>query len=206
MKRKIFLVLSVMLWLGSSNLLAQRKLEQIDPERKEEEKRKKEEDERADSGGPKWYENVSFGGNIGGFLSNTGSMLALQPMAFYRFTEKTYAGVGLSYYYWSRTYNSSSGKITLEDNAYGGNIFARQLLFDQFFVHGEYMPLNYKVYNPNTNRVQREWVSALLVGGGVNQMFSERSGVYLAVLYDLMWDVNKSFNNSPVNIRTGFYF
>lgn len=206
MKRKIYLILCFVLWTGGSELMAQRKLEQIDPEKKEEEKRQKEEQEQAKAGQPKWYENVSFGGNIGGFLSNAGSMVSLQPMAFYRITEKTSAGVGLSYYYWSRTYNLSTGKITLEDHAYGGNIFARQLLFDQFFAHAEYMPLNYKVYDPNTNRVQREWVSALLIGGGVNQMFGERSGAYVVVLYDVMYDVNKSFSNSPLNIRTGFFF
>ncbi len=206
MIKKIFIIILLLCFVASANVYGQRKLEQLDPEKVEEEqqvKKKEEEDKRM---GPKWYDKVSFGGNIGGSFSNYGSFFTVQPMAFYRFTDMTLVGAGLTYYYWSRDYISALGTVNISDNAYGANIFARQVLFESVFAHAEYMPLNFKVYNTTTADINREWVSAFYLGGGINQPISERANVYFLVLYDLLHDPNRSFRNSPLDFRSGFYF
>ena len=190
----------------SITVFAQRKLEQIDPEKKEEQQKAHQQKETDRASKPRWTENFSFGGNLGGNISNLGSFITVQPMAFYRFTDLTLAGAGLTYYYWSRDFQTTQGKVTFSDNAYGLNLFARQLLFEPAFVHTEFMPLNFSVYDVNTRESRREWVSAFYVGGGVNQAISDRASMYIMILYDAMHDPNKSFRSSPLDFRTGFYF
>ncbi|MES2691809.1 MAG: hypothetical protein V4658_15505 [Bacteroidota bacterium] len=193
--------------ISAACVFAQRKVEQIDPEKQAEKAAQQQQADRDKASGPKWYDNVSFGGNLGGGLGSGGAFFMVQPMAFYRITESTMAGLGISYYYWSQDYiNSLNQKSTISDNAYGFNIFARQKLFDPVFVHAEYMPLNFKVYNQQSNEINREWVSSLYIGGGINQEISDRSAIYLVVLYDVLYDANRSFRGSPVDIRTGIYF
>jgi hypothetical protein len=205
MKLKFLLILTLLSF--STVLFAQRKVEQIDPEKQAEETADKERLEKERSGSPKWRDNVSFGGNLGGGIGNGSSFFMVQPMAFYRFTDRTMAGAGISYYYWSLTYyNSVGAKSTLSDNAYGFNIFGRQQLFDPVFVHVELMPLNFKVYDQKSNEIRREWVPSLYLGGGIRQTTSDRSGFYFVVLYDVLYNEGKSFRGSPIDLRTGFYF
>jgi hypothetical protein len=190
----------------SNVVFAQRKLEQIDPEKKEEQQKEEQQKQASKASRPKWFDKVSFGGNVGGTISNLGSFFTVQPMAFYRFSDVTLAGAGATYYYWSRDFQTTQGKVSFSDNAYGLNLFARQLLFDPAFVHAEYMPLNFSVYDVNTRDSRREWVSAFYLGGGVNQSISDRSSIYIMILYDVLHDPNKSFRASPLDFRTGFYF
>ena len=190
----------------SNTAFAQRKLEQIDPEKKEDQQKAQQQKEIDRAAKPRWTENFSFGGNLGGNISNLGSFITVQPMAFYRFTDLTIAGAGITYYYWSRDFQTAQGKVTFSDNAFGLNLFARQLLFEPAFVHAEYMPINFSVYDVNTRESKREWVSAFYVGGGINQTISSRASMYIMILYDVLHDTNKSFRSSPLDFRTGFYF
>ena len=199
------LVLTCCLALANG-VYAQRKVEQIDPEKTEEAKQKQEQQEKEKAQGPKWSDKLSYGGNVGAYFSSGGSLVNLQPTLFYRFTDNTIGGIGGSYYYWSRTYATGTGNQTYSDYALGYNIFARQILLDGIFAHAEYMPLNYNVYDPSTRKISKQWVDAFLVGAGTNSTTSKRSGFYFAVLYDLLYDANKSLSATPLHIRTGFYF
>lgn len=199
-----FLIISICL---SNLVFAQRKLEQMDPEKKEEQQKQEAEKAASRSGRPAWMDKVSFGGNIGGNIASWGSFFVAQPMALYRFTDMTMAGVGGTYMYSSRNYQTTLGqRLTLSDNIYGLNIFARQLLFDPAFAHVEYNPLNFSVFNTTNGDSKRNWVNAFYLGGGINQAISDRSSVYIMILYDVLHDPNKSFRASPLDFRTGFYF
>lgn len=205
MKLKSFLILLASIIAVSAS--AQRKVEQIDPEKQAEKAAEEQQEERSRASRPKWYDDVSFGGNLGGGLGGGGAFFMVQPTAYYRITESTMAGLGVSYYYWSQDFLSYSGvKYTVSDHAYGINLFARQKLFDPVFAHVEYMPLNFKVFNQYTNETKREWVPSLYVGGGINQEISDRSAIYFVILYDVLYKFERSFRGSPIDIRTGFYF
>lgn len=210
MRNMIKIKLAVVLisaMISAGSLYAQRKVEQIDPEKEAEQKASEQQAERERRSGPRWYDKVSFGGNLGGGIGSGGSFFTIQPMAFYRITDNTMAGVGLSYYYWSLQYFTSAGsKVSISDNAYGFNLFAQQQLFDPVFLHAELMPLNFSVYNQNNNELERQWISSLYLGGGIRQRISDRSGFYFLVLYDVLYNEYKSFRGSPLDLRTGFYF
>jgi hypothetical protein len=199
------LVLTCCLALANS-LYAQRKVEQLDPEKTEEAKQKQAQNEKEEAKLPKWFDKLSYGGNVGAYFSSGGSMVNLQPTLFYRYTDNTIGGIGGSYYYWSRTYATGAGNQTYSDDAFGFNLFVRQIVFDGIFAHAEYMPLNYNVYDASTRKISKQWVDAFLVGAGTNNATSKRSGFYFAVLYDLLYDVNKSLSATPLHLRTGFYF
>jgi len=199
-----FLIISICL---SNLVFAQRKLEQIDPEKKEEQQKQEAEKATSRSNRPDWMDKVSFGGNIGGNIASWGSFFVAQPMALYRFTDMTMAGVGGTYMYSSRNYQTTLGqRLTLSDNIYGLNIFARQLLFDPAFAHVEYNPLNFSVFNSTTGDSKRNWVNAFYIGGGINQVVSDRSSIYIMILYDVLHDPNRSFRQTPIDFRTGFFF
>lgn len=204
MKRAFTLVVLMIFFAWGNMLFAQRKIQQIDPEAEE----KKQQAETTESNNSKaWLDNFSYGGNVGAFFGSGGSLVALQPQLFYRITDNSIVGTGLSYYYWQQKYIDIFNKqVTVSDNAYGFNLFGRQQLFDPIFVHAEYMPMNFKVYQPLANDFKREWVSSFYVGGGLNTSISNRSGYYFVVLYDLLYNTQKSFRASPIDIRTGFYF
>ncbi len=198
------IILSVFLLSIACNveLWAQRKVEQIDPEKEEVQKSKPTPTKKN-----QWKEKISYGGNVGALFGNTGSLITLQPMALYRFTDNTFFGAGVSYYYWQLKYTNSLNQVqTVSDNAYGLNLFARQQLFDPLFAHVEFMPMNFKVYEPSGNDFKRQWVGSFYVGGGINQRFSDRGGYYIMFLYDLLYNETRSFRVSPVDLRTGFYF
>ena len=54
----------------TNTVFAQRKLEQIDPEKKEEQQKVQQQKEADRSSNTRWKENFSFGGNLGGNISN----------------------------------------------------------------------------------------------------------------------------------------
>jgi hypothetical protein len=197
----------IIVFFLSNLVFAQRKLEQIDPEKKEEQQKQEAEKTANRSGRSEWMDKVSFGGNIGGNIASWGSFFVAQPMALFRFTDMTMAGFGGTYMYSSRNYQTTLGqRLTLSDNIYGLNIFARQLLFEPAFAHVEYNPLNFSVFNSTSGDSKRNWVNAFYIGGGVNQAISDRSSIYIMILYDVLHDPNRSFRQTPIDFRTGFFF
>lgn len=203
MMKKLGFVTFMLLQLFTLDLLAQRQVEQIDPEKEEEQKRSA----STSRVRPLWMENVSFGGNIGGTIGTNAGFFTAQPTLFYRINENAMAGAGITYYYWQQQFIlSNNTKFTVSDHAYGLNLFARQQVFDPAFVHVEYMPMNFTVLNRTTGQEKREWVNSIYLGGGINQRFSDRGGVYILVLYDVLYNAERSFRTSPLDVRTGFYF
>lgn len=203
MMKKLGYVTFMLLQLFTLDLLAQRQVEQIDPEKEEEQKRAA----STSRVRPEWMERVSFGGNIGGTIGTNEGFFTAQPTLFYRINDNAMAGAGITYYYWEQQFLlSNNTKLTVSDHAYGLNLFARQQLFDPAFVHIEYMPMNFTVLNRNTGQEKREWVNSFYLGGGINQRFTDRGGIYILVLYDVLYNAERSFRLSPLDVRTGFYF
>lgn len=166
-----------------------------------------------------WKENVSFGGNIWAQIGNSNgqgyTLLLLQPMAFYKFTENTIAGLGVTYIYINQTLQYSNQKYESSNNIYGFNILGRQILFGPVFAQAEYCPLNFESMN-GYGDTKRVWAQSLLVGGGVRQEMGN-GAMYATFMYDLLWkefdylhaspdQYNTTFYNSPFRFNVGFMF
>lgn len=198
--RKLFFIITLLLTLVSYDSRGQRKLKEMDSDKQAQK------DEMADEGKEPWTDKISYGGNIGATFGTGFSSVLLQPLAFYSITEKTMAGAGFTYIYWSQKYTYAGKTETFSDNVYGLNLFARQVLFDPLFIHAEYNPLNFTFFNYQTLQEERIWQNAFYLGGGLQQRFNDRGGYYIMLLYDVMWDANRSFYPTPYDIRMGFYF
>jgi hypothetical protein len=210
MIRNQILILTVLLSLCTSKSFAQRKLQEMDPDKQAQKDRFR--DENAES----WRDKISYGGNLmGGFGSGSGFLL-LQPQVFYRIVPQTILGTGITYIYWSQKFinTSTNQSTTISDNAFGLNLFARQTLFGPVFVHAEYMPMNFTSYN-RYGEEKRVWGHSAYLGGGYSSANNQQAGFYVLVLYDLLWKqddlsdpkaFSKTFYASPWNMRFGFMF
>ncbi len=136
-----------------------------------------------------------FGGNFSAGFSDGGGMLLLQPLAGYLLKPKTMLGGGFTYIYYAQTYRG----IKYESSIYGPQVFARQGLISSIQAHAEYMPINLQSY---TKKDQRDWLHQLYLGGG---MMPDK-GVYILVLYNVLYDINTSPFGSPWDFRVGLMF
>jgi hypothetical protein len=199
MKKYISLILLALLCCPGS-VWAQRRMKQMDSEKQEQEDKAKEYESEP------WYDKLRFGGNVGASFGSGYTAVLLQPLAFYQLREKTMVGAGVTYYYWSYKVILNNGQTkSISDNAYGFNLFSRQVLFDPIFAHVEWNPMNYTFYDRLNGEEKRIWKSSLFVGGGIQQT-AGRGGFYLMFLYDVLWNKDKSFSPIPYDIRMGFYF
>lgn len=190
----------------SQSTFAQRKLEQIAPEKEAEIKNEKQLEEINKNRTPKWYSKLNYGVSASMYFSNYGNQFSVEPIAIYPINEILSAGAGLSFYYYSLDNNTTSGKQTYSNFAFGTSAFCRLKVFDNIFAQAEYMPMNTSVYDFMTKTEQRQWVNSFLVGGGQIQSFTDHSGAYFIILYDLLHDVQRSFSPSPIHIRVGLFF
>ncbi len=190
-----------LLFFGVQHAQAQRKLKQMDADKQKEEDKYKEDTKQPLS------ERFSYGGNIGAQFGTGYSSFLLQPLVFFKAAEKTTLGGGFTYSYWSQKYTGAGGRTeTYSDNVLGLNLFARQTLFEPLFVHVEYNPINFTLYDYVTRKEERIWHHAFYVGGGLNQRFSGKGGYYIMLLYDVAWNANRTFYPTPYDMRMGFYF
>jgi hypothetical protein len=191
MKTKLFLSLCLLIY--SSALFAQRKMTQMDSDKQQQE------DEAKDYERKPWRDKVSFGGNIwaqfGSYDGGSYSMFLLQPMVFYKFTDKSIGGAGITYMYMNQTEQYGNMKYEFSDNIYGFDLIFRQLIIGPAFVQAEYAPLNFTAMNSRGN-TKRMWANSLLLGGGIAQEMGTNGVAYASIMYDVMW---KQFTYDPTN-------
>lgn len=138
----------------------------------------------------------------GGFGLQFGSvtLIELSPLVGYKVTPKF--GIGLSptykYYSYKNSYYSSS---RLENNVYGGSIFARYMILENIFAHAEYESLFYNIKVPGYPIDMRQY-NSVLVGGGYRQQIGSNAAMNLMVLWNLNDTPDSPYTN-PV-IRIGF--
>ncbi len=187
------------------SLFAQRKIQKMDSD-----KQQKEDEMKKDNSEP-WTDKIKYGGGISAMFG-TYSYFHIQPWIGYKVSERFMPGAGITYIYQSMNIGSSAGQFTVSDNAYGLNFFAKEQLFGNVALFGEYAPINFKSYNGYYNDPpKRVWGNQLFLGGGAFQ-----SNYYFVVLYDLLWtayDVNANlstysttFRPTPLDFRVGFIF
>lgn len=138
-------------------------------------------DERSD-----WQERIFFGGNMGlQFGSQT--YVNLSPTMGYRLNNILSVGVGVSYIY-QKVFRTSF-------THYGGNVFARANITDQFFALAQYERLSIDVGFEG----RRVGLSSMLVGGGIQQPLGGNAVASITLLYNLSYKEDEpSVYNSPL--------
>jgi len=150
---------------------------------------------------PSFKDRIYFGGNFG---LQFGSITAIDvsPIVGYMITPKLSGGVGITYQYlkYKDRYNNAS----FSTNIYGGKVFGRYNLTQQFFAHSEYEVLSLEYFNVGEARRQRINVPGFFIGGGYFQPIGERAGISITALYNLLHDELRSPYRSPIVLRVGF--
>jgi hypothetical protein len=186
------LIAFIFLFIGNLSF-AQRKVKPLDEDLAKEQK-KYEDPYGKGLNSEKW----TFGGNFTGGLSNGGGMLLIQPAVGYNIKPKTMLGAGFTYIYFQQNYVGFKYK----SNIFGPQIFARQTLINNIFLHTEYNPISYPKIIDNKGNTRRDWIQQTWVGGGLNP----GKGAYFMVLYNVLYDTQNTFTGSPWDIRVGFFF
>lgn len=142
-------------------------------------------------------DRLFLGGNLGlQFGSQT--YIDVSPLLGYRVNDKLSVGVGATYIY----YRLKEANYSYSSSIYGGRMFARYFLYENFFAQFEPELLNMEVYNTNSNEYYRKNIFSPFIGGGYIQKFSEYSGIYIMLLYNINDTPDSPYQN-PV-IRIGF--
>ncbi|MBC7426120.1 MAG: hypothetical protein H7321_06255 [Bacteroidia bacterium] len=137
-------------------------------------------------------DRLSYGG-YGGLVIGTVTNISVAPTIGYKLTTKNTLGIGANYVYYSdRRYTP-----TYSTSIYGGNLFDRQFVTDQIFLHVEHQVLNYE-----DGTGHRGWNSYTLAGGG----YAPSQGVYIAILYIVDQPAQGIYGPVPLIIRFGFMF
>ncbi|UJP65246.1 hypothetical protein [Mongoliitalea daihaiensis] len=149
---------------------------------------------------PSLKDRMYVGGNFG-MSFGTITFIDLSPLAGVMITDKLSSGLGATYQYFN-----DSRFIGGSNSLFGGRVFSRFNIFPNVFLHAEYETLNFEVFNFSSDSFRREWVDALLVGGGYFMPFGNRGGVNFTFLYNLNFDIRRSPYNEPYVIRVGLVF
>ncbi len=137
-----------------------------------------------------------FGGGFGGGFSN-GWNINISPVAGYQFNDRLRAGLGVEYLYVNQRIGGAQNKYS----SFGPYAFSDYYISGPFFAHAEYQLQNFKF---NSQSFSAE---SLLIGGGYTQNFGRGPGLFLLVLYDVLYDINTPFRRSnPWIIRPGFVY
>jgi len=150
--------------------------------------------------GSDWKDRIYFGGNLGlqfGTITN----VEVSPLVGYRINERLSAGLGISYIYYKIDFDSGPD---FETNIYGGRIFGRYNITEQFFAQAEFESLNLEYVDRDTDRIIRDWVPGAFIGGGFFQPIGRNAGFSAMALYNLIYDDEKSPYNDPLVLRIGF--
>jgi hypothetical protein len=155
---------------------------------------------------PRFLDRMFFGGGLGLQFGDY-TVIDIAPIVGYKLTEKFSAGVGVTYIYehlkQSIVTTTNIYYLDYKTNIYGGSVFAKYYLFNDFFGYAEYGILNMDVPSPfSYNEFMRDNVESMLVGGGYREMLGGKVGLELEVLWDVLDEPYSPYGNGPI-IRAG---
>jgi len=142
-------------------------------------------------------DRIFLGGNLG-LQFGTITLIEISPLLGYKITDDFSAGIGFTYQY----YKDTRFNPDYSTNIFGGRIFARYYIYQDFFAHSEVEVLNYDAYYWPSNDKDNITITNVLVGGGYNQHVSQRASVSIMILWNLNEDINSLYSN-PI-FRVGF--
>jgi hypothetical protein len=158
--------------------------------------------EQSRAGNSKNPSKVFFGGGIGLGFAN-GWQINVSPFVGYKFTPKLWGGIGVDYYY--SEYKIKSLNIKDKYSAFGPRSFLLYYFTDVLNAQVEYQYIKYERSYGQNDKI-KENISSLLLGGGYTQRLGGRTGLRLEILYDVLYDEEKTFRNSPVVYRMNIIY
>lgn len=142
------------------------------------------------------------GGNLA-LNFGTSYYIDISPFLGYRFTPDLLLGLGLTYVYSGGTYQG--GKYS--NSYYGGRIFGRYRVYDNFYAIGELEFLNVPDFYTNTKSHElRRWLVSPMIGGGYVIPIGDRGGAQISMLYNLNYQPLYSPYPNALTIRAGVFF
>ncbi|MCF8298996.1 MAG: hypothetical protein K9J13_15715 [Saprospiraceae bacterium] len=153
---------------------------------------------------PTIFRDSFFTGGGLGFQFGTVTMLDISPLLGYRITEKLSVGVGFKYQY----YRYKDDLFEFSTSIYGGSIFSRYIIYDDFFAHAEFELLNYDAellgFSNITTTEKRITVESYLLGAGYRQRIGRNSYVNFLLLWNFNENVYSLYANPIVRIGVEF--
>jgi hypothetical protein len=152
--------------------------------------------------GRPFKDRITIGGDIGLSVGNQITYIRLAPMLGYLVSPKLTIGAGPSYQYYE-----DSNPPTFKSTIYGGAAFAQYFVFDGVFLQAQPEILNLEEidFTPSDNIGRdRITIPVLLLGGGYSQRSANGSGFFIALLYDVVGDLNSPYPNDLVFRVGGF--
>lgn len=139
-------------------------------------------------------EKLYFGGNLGAQFGSS-TIFEASPLIGYHLTDDVSVGIGATYLYYSEQFLN----YKFSTNVYGGRVFARYIVYEDFFVHGEDEILNIENFDfPG----RRTTINNLLAGIGYRQSAGDNSSMVIMALWNFT-DAKYSPYQNPI-IRVGF--
>lgn len=176
-----------------------------------------------------FIERISIGGALGLSFGSNSTLVDVSPIVGYSLTDNFIIGLGFTYKYYQyndfyQKVADISSYTDLKNNIYGGSIFARYFLtnigvpfIENMFLHVEVEPLIYTSdftslplsingdylgadgYYYNKEKDQITFTSYFL-GGGLRQMITQRSYLYIEVLWNFNEELYSPYSNPRIRI------
>ena len=153
--------------------------------------------------------NKFFTGGGLGFQFGTVTIIDVSPIIGYMITDNLAIGTSFTYQY----LNDKRYSPNYSTNVYGGSLFTRYYMFNDFFAHAEYEILNYDYYtyyfSSNGSFVEKEkmnvTVSNILLWGGYRQLVGGRTYINLMILLYFNESIYSIYSNPifmiGINVR-----
>lgn len=136
-------------------------------------------------------DHLFYGGGLGAQFGNY-TLINLSPMIGYRITDRWAAGIGSTYNY----ININTANYNYEGHVYGGSVFSRFFIIDNFFAHSEY-----ELLNGNWSGTQERFnVPSWFVGGGYLYPIGDKAGLGVTALYNLLPSTYSPYRNPIINV------
>ena len=141
---------------------------------------------------PSVKDRLFTGGNVVlNFGTNT-IVVGATPTLGYRITPKWSAGIGVTGLYYRFNFPGQQ----FSSSVYGGNLFTRFLVTDNFFLGSEFHAINTNAWDPLSGEdLGRQTIPLLYVGGGFRQQLGENVFLIVSLMYDVFDDPNSPFQN-----------
>lgn len=149
---------------------------------------------------PTLKDHLFYGGSFG-LQVGSSTLIDISPLIGYKITPKIGIGVSTTYRYYA-VKNYFNTDYYLKTNVFGGSIFGRAIIYQNFFAHAEYEYLTWKnKKSAGTTLPATMNFQSVLVGAGYREPISENAFMYLLVLWNLNETIDSPYTN-PV-IRAG---